>query len=177
MTHKEMMFVDEMVTFPFDTVVRAMKDNGCDTIVQLANIYMEKFVGKKASKRFADAFLEQYANNVTEQVQETVTEQVEVPVEDKRKAAAEKQKEYLQFKKKYNDLKEKHPDAVLLFRTGDFYESYFDDAEKVSNVLGVTLTIHPKRKDGRMAGFPHHALDTYLPKLIRAGLRVATLEC
>ena len=75
----------------------------------------------------------------------------------------------------YNQMKEKHPDAVLLFRVGDFYESYFHDAVTVSETLGITLT---KRSDDatEMAGFPHHALDTYLPKLTRAGLRVAICD-
>ena len=76
------------------------------------------------------------------------------------------------------DLKKKHPDAVLLFRCGDFYETYCDDAVIASRILGITLT---KRNNGynkgdEMAGFPHHALDTYLPKLIRAGKRVAICD-
>lgn len=80
--------------------------------------------------------------------------------------------------KQYNDLKQKHPDALLLFRCGDFYETYKEDAVKASNILGITLTKHSKRMDEegkplKMAGFPYHALDTYLPKLIRAGERVA----
>ena len=77
-------------------------------------------------------------------------------------------------------LKEKHPDALLLFRCGDFYETYMDDAVEASRILGITLT---RRSNGRqngadteMAGFPHHALDTYLPKLIRAGERVAICD-
>ena len=74
----------------------------------------------------------------------------------------------------YNALKSKHPDAKLLFRVGDFYETYQDDAEDVSNTLGIVLT---KRNDGvNMAGFPYHALDIYLPKLIRAGYRVAICD-
>ena len=76
---------------------------------------------------------------------------------------------------KFNELKAKHPDAVILFRVGDFYESYFDDAKKLSEVLGVTLTRQAKTKMD-LAGFPCHALDTYLPKLIRAGLRVAICD-
>lgn len=78
-------------------------------------------------------------------------------------------------------LKEKHPDAIILFRCGDFYETYADDAKEASEILGITLT---KRSNGAsglstntlMAGFPHHALDTYLPKLIRAGKRVAICD-
>ena len=80
--------------------------------------------------------------------------------------------------KQFFDLKAKHPDAVLLFRCGDFYETYCDDAVTASQILGITLT---KRNNGynkgdEMAGFPHHALDTYLPKLIRAGKRVAICD-
>lgn len=81
--------------------------------------------------------------------------------------------------KQFFSMKAKHPDAVLLFRCGDFYETYGDDAETASGILGITLT---KRNNGgnsgdiAMAGFPHHALDTYLPKLIRAGKRVAICD-
>lgn len=84
----------------------------------------------------------------------------------------------MQTKSKYlqqfQELKEKHPEALLLFRCGDFYECYEGDASIASLILGITLT---KRKDGgNMVGFPHHALDTYLPKLIRAGKRVAICD-
>ena len=80
--------------------------------------------------------------------------------------------------KQFVDLKAKHPDAVMLFRCGDFYETYSTDAIVASEILGITLT---KRANGKgktieMAGFPHHALDTYLPKLIRAGKRVAICD-
>ena len=80
--------------------------------------------------------------------------------------------------KQYFELKEKHPDAVMLFRCGDFYETYSEDAVTAANILGITLT---KRANGQakhveMAGFPFHALDTYLPKLIRAGKRVAICD-
>ncbi len=80
--------------------------------------------------------------------------------------------------KQYNSFKAKYPDAVLLFRVGDFYETFGADAKRASAVLGIVLT---KRSNGKaseieLAGFPHHALDTYLPKLVRAGLRVAVCE-
>lgn len=80
--------------------------------------------------------------------------------------------------KQYFELKAKHPDAIMLFRCGDFYETYSEDAVAASEILGITLT---KRANGQsktveMAGFPHHALDTYLPKLIRAGRRVAICD-
>lgn len=78
-----------------------------------------------------------------------------------------------EIKKQFNEIKAKHPDAVLLFRVGDFYESYEEDAEIVAKELGITLT---KKGDTKMANFPHHALDTYLPKLIQAGKRVAVCD-
>lgn len=77
--------------------------------------------------------------------------------------------------KQFDDLKKKHPDALLIFRCGDFYESYREDAEACASILGITLT--KRQKEGiAMAGFPYHALDTYLPKLIRAGKRVAICD-
>lgn len=83
-------------------------------------------------------------------------------------------------KKQFDELKAKNPDAVLLFRVGDFYETYYDDAVTVSDVCGLTLTrvdstFHYK-EPAYMCGFPHHALDTYLPKLVRAGQRVAICD-
>lgn len=83
--------------------------------------------------------------------------------------------------KQFYDLKAKHPDALMLFRCGDFYETYCEDAVAASEILGITLTKRSggagKKEDAtQMAGFPHHALDTYLPKLIRAGRRVAICD-
>ena len=91
---------------------------------------------------------------------------------------AKKDGELTPMMKQFFDLKAKHPEALLLFRCGDFYETYCDDAIEASRILGITLT---KRNNGAskgdaMAGFPHHALDTYLPKLIRAGKRVAICD-
>ncbi len=80
--------------------------------------------------------------------------------------------------RQYNQFKSKHPDAILLFRVGDFYETFGEDAIKTSQILGIVLT---KRANGsassiELAGFPHHAIDTYLPKLVRAGYRVAICD-
>lgn len=77
----------------------------------------------------------------------------------------------------YEEMKKKHPDAVLLFRVGDFYETFGEDAQTASDILGITLTARANGS-GRinLAGFPHHALDTYLPRLVRAGKRVAICE-
>ena len=94
---------------------------------------------------------------------------------------AEKQVALTPMMRQFYDLKAKHPDAVMLFRCGDFYETYCEDAVIASEILGITLT---KRSNGKgeasapieMAGFPFHALDTYLPKLIRAGKRVAICD-
>lgn len=78
----------------------------------------------------------------------------------------------------YAKIKENYPDTILLFRMGDFFETFEEDAKTASKVLGITLT---KRANGAagevpLAGFPHHAIDTYLPKLVRAGYRVAVCE-
>ena len=80
--------------------------------------------------------------------------------------------------RQYNEIKSQHPDAILLFRVGDFYETFSVDAITASEILGITLT---RRGNGpgqyvEMAGFPHHALDTYLPRLVRAGKRVAICD-
>ena len=80
--------------------------------------------------------------------------------------------------KQYYSFKAKYPDAMLLFRVGDFYETYGEDAVKSSKILGIVLT---KRSNGasadvELAGFPYHSLDSYLPKLVRAGLKVAICE-
>lgn len=116
----------------------------------------------------------------------------EQQADDKKTEKEEKEKEKEEQKsesktaltpmvKQFLDLKKKHPDALLLFRCGDFYETYMQDAEKASKILGITLTKSSKTKgpDGKplaMAGFPYHALNTYLPKLIRAGQRVAICD-
>ncbi|HLP04562.1 MAG TPA: DNA mismatch repair protein MutS [Paludibacter sp.] len=80
--------------------------------------------------------------------------------------------------KQFNEIKAKHPDAILLFRCGDFYETFSSDAIRASQVLGITLTrrANGAAKSIELAGFPHHALDTYLPKLVRAGMRVAICD-
>lgn len=92
-------------------------------------------------------------------------------------------KELTPMMKQYYDLKSKHPDAVLLFRCGDFYETYNLDAKVCAEILGISLTwrnnVFPHNHEtyeGAMAGFPHHALDTYLPKLLRAGKRIAICD-
>ena len=80
--------------------------------------------------------------------------------------------------KQYNQIKARHPEALLLFRVGDFYETFGEDAIKTAKILGIVLT---KRKNGaaatiELAGFPHHSLEVYLPKLVRAGQRVAVCD-
>ena len=90
---------------------------------------------------------------------------------------AEQASEPSALAKAWESMKAKHPDSILLFRCGDFYESYDIDAKIISEVLGITLT-RTSRKDiiAQMAGFPHHALDSYLPRLVRAGKRVAICD-
>ncbi len=92
--------------------------------------------------------------------------------------AAKKAKETTPLMKQYNSIKDKYPDALLLFRVGDFYETFGEDAVKTARILNIVLT---KRGNGSevetaLAGFPHHALNTYLPKLVKAGLRVAICD-
>lgn len=100
--------------------------------------------------------------------------------ETKVKAKSEsigKSEKSLPLAEQFKSLKEKHPDAMLLFRKGDFYETVNEDAKKASEILGITLTKpQDKSKGEQLAGFPHHALDTYLPKLIRAGVRIAIVD-
>jgi DNA mismatch repair protein MutS len=96
----------------------------------------------------------------------------------KKEKEGKKQVSETPLMKQYNAIKEKHPDALLLFRVGDFYETFGEDAIKASRILGIVLT---RRANGaassvELAGFPHHALDNYLPKLVRAGQRVAICD-
>lgn len=124
---------------------------------RLLNQLAEKEI--KAEKEFAEILEPAKAS---EQTKEEAT-----PAEPKKKTITSKQS------KQFKDLKAKHLDALLLFRVGDFYEAYNDDAKACAEVLGIVLT---KRDKTDMAGFPGHALDTYLPKLIRAGKRVAICD-
>ena len=80
--------------------------------------------------------------------------------------------------KQYLDLKTRYPTEILLFRMGDFYETFYDDAKKISKILNITLTSRSKSSDDRipLAGFPWHALDGYLTKLVKAGCRIAICE-
>ena len=90
-----------------------------------------------------------------------------------------KEEKVAPYIRQYREFKAKHADAVLLFRCGDFYEAYENDAVEISRILGITLTYRPHRgqrwgdAEDALAGFPHHALDIYLPKLVRAGKRIA----
>lgn len=106
--------------------------------------------------------------DITEAVEAEETEYVTIPLPVEQTA-----KDPIQ--KQYEDLKAKHPEAKLLFRCGDFYEAYDEDAKVLAEVLAITLTTNAKTKR-QMCGFPYHALDTYLPKIIRAGHRVAICD-
>lgn len=90
---------------------------------------------------------------------------------------AKKKSEQSTVMEQFDSMKSKHPDAILLFRRGDFYETYKQDAEQASKILNITTSIRSiSGADTKVTGFPHHALDTYLPKLVRAGMRVAICE-
>ena len=111
-------------------------------------------------------------------VKPTPTPEVK-PESPKQKPLAEKiEQKNEPLLKQYQEIKKKHPDAILMFRVGDFYEIFGKDAVEASEILGITLTRRMNGIDNRieLAGFPHHALDTYLPKLVRAGKRVAICE-
>ena len=106
--------------------------------------------------RYADALVKAYENSLLSVKDDCVKNQLPVY-------------------RRYYELKKENTDRLILFRCGDFYETYEDDAKLVSDCLGITLT--KSQKTGlRMAGFPYHALDTYLPRLIRAGFRVAITD-
>ena len=149
-----------------------------------ANVYKDVLHPELAQQQNQEQQQEQQQKEKTEQAPVKESEKKEEKKkEEKEKEAKEKAKQETvsPILKQYLDLKKKHPDALLLFRCGDFYESYMDDAKKASNILNLTLTRNNKLKDPEgkplaMAGFPYHALDTYLPKLIRAGERVAICD-
>ena len=116
--------------------------------------------------------------DIREEKEATVQRDNNVTAEKKEETKS-KQKEETKdspIMKQWKELKAKHPDALLLFRVGDFYEMYEQDAKRGAEVLGITLTKRNTQAGPYMAGFPHHALDTYLPKLIRAGERVAICD-
>ncbi len=91
---------------------------------------------------------------------------------------ATKKKKVTPLMKQYNAIKVKYPDAMLLFRVGDFYETFGEDAKKAAQVLGIILTKRGAGSENEtaLAGFPHHSLNTYLPKLVKAGMRVAICD-
>ena len=95
-----------------------------------------------------------------------------------KKAASPKEKKETPLMKQYNGIKAKYPDACLLFRVGDFYETFGEDAIRAAKILGITLTKRGAGSDSEtaLAGFPHHSINTYLPKLVKAGLRVAICD-
>ena len=140
---------------------KAMKVNN-----ELKSEYI-RICGERSWKSLVNYYSKKAAKEqpeVEQQPEETVAEQPVAEV-----------KELSPVMKQYNDFKKLHPDAVLLFRKGDFYETYEEDAETAAHILGITLTT--RSDDGtKMAGFPHHALDIYLPKLVRAGKRIAICD-
>ncbi len=143
--------------------------------VKLANQLFDE-IEKNAEQHMAQFEATQNLVN-----QETTLREKKSELKELFNKLASPEKELTPMMKQFYDLKEKHPDAMLLFRTGDFYETYEEDAKEAAKVLGITLTksIKQKNAEGKplsMAGFPYHALDTYLPKLIRSGHRVAICD-
>lgn len=109
---------------------------------------------------------------------QTISETIKKEQSEKEQAKTAQQTTMSPIMKQYKELKKKHPEALLLFRCGDFYEAYAEDAHNASKILGLTLSQRngSSSKEAAMTGFPYHALDTYLPRLIRAGQRVAILD-
>ena len=105
----------------------------------------------------------------------TELEKLGYDINGKKLKTEDKPKDYIA---EHAKMKEKHPDSVILFRVGDFYETYGEDAKTVSETLGIILSQRKASKgtETALCGFPHHALDTYLPKLIKGGVRVAICE-
>lgn len=131
---------------------------------------------QKAAEAKANAESEAQAQAESEAKKEATAEKAEVLKVEAPKASTSVAVTPLM--KQYEEMKKKHPDAILLFRVGDFYETFAEDAIAAAEILGITLTrrANGKAKSIELAGFPHHALDTYLPRLVRAGKRVAICE-
>ena len=157
-----------------------------------ATLYKDVLNEKLEEQKHADYHEEQNADVAKQQKEEKQMNSPEQKEKEKQEEKAKEEATKQETKavaavalspmlKQFLDLKKKHPDALLLFRTGDFYETYKGDAEKASKILGITLTKSTRTRDEEgkplaMAGFPYHALDTYLPKLIRNGCRVAICD-
>ncbi|MDO5771434.1 MAG: zincin-like metallopeptidase domain-containing protein [Bacteroidales bacterium] len=138
----------------------------------------ENYPEKREEKIAENGKSEEVKIEPTEQKQETqsANEEQKVPVSEEQKAVSSTRLSALL--ENYDYLKKKHPDAVLLFRVGDFYETYKEDAERASKILGLAVTNRQTGNDRpiKIVGFPHYSLDTYLPKLVRANCRVAICE-
>lgn len=144
------------------------------------NSYADKRFYNQEDRREALVRLGIYADYLCGIVDERVSDVQETAIEPTAKVVS-LQPEETPIMKQFHDMKSKHPDALLLFRVGDFYESYEKDAQTAADVLGIALTWKNAGADfdtykGALTTFPHHALDSYLPKLIRAGLRVAICD-
>lgn len=138
--------------------------------IQLAALSLAYQRAKEAEQKAVED-----AASVISEVGDAEQDESSSPSGEDVKEVATSAQEPTSILKQFQELKAKHPEAVLLFRCGDFYESYMEDAEICAQVLGITLTKRSSDKVS-MAGFPYHALDTYLPKLIRAGKRVAICD-
>ena len=165
-------------------VKEIFKANSFETALELIGSLRDEYI-KKEGKRSWNALKAYYKKaNIqpeTDKVAEAQTSYPETPVKEEVKVTEKstgKKISETPLMKQYAEIKKKYPDAVLLFRVGDFYEMFGEDAVEASKILGITLT---RRANGKaasieLAGFPFHALDTYLPQLVRAGKRVAICE-
>lgn len=119
--------------------------------------------------------MKRYYGDIKTMNKKETKEHYEACNEARHKADADAQEQRMT---QFNEMKVRHPDAILLFRVGDFYEAYSDDARQCVEILNITLTIRKRegKEDLLLCGFPHHALDMYLPKIVRSGKRVAICE-
>lgn len=167
-----------------DQVKNIFKTNAFETALELTRNLRGEYIneyGVKSWNAMASYYRKANIQPETKQVSEPDPKYIETTPTVKKEESKKSQSKGMSttlLMKQYEEMKQKHPDSILLFRVGDFYETFGKDAVEASEVLGITLT---RRMNGKadtieLAGFPHHALDTYLPKLVRAGKRVAICE-
>lgn len=163
------LYFDHRLWPQLNAFVKNVANYGYTPFYQDEIAHMKMLAEKKAQQETIDN--NSNDNNSNEQVMETKNNNNESA--NVQNAQVNNPESELPVMKQYREQKAKNPNAILLFRCGDFYETYFEDAAAAAEVLGITLT---KKGDMPLAGFPHHALETYLPKLVRAGKRVAICD-
>lgn len=164
------LYFDHRLWPQLNAFVKNVANYGYTPFYQDEIAHMKMLAEKKAQQETIDN--NSNDNNSNEQVMETKNNNNE-SANVQNNAQVSNPESEVPMTKQYKQMKEKNPNAILLFRHGDFYETYFEDAAAAAEVLGITLT---KKGDMPLAGFPHHALEQYLPKLVRAGKRVAICD-